>query len=458
MANNIATPAAGTMMDPSTGQPISLGAFGGFGRRRAGSQTPMSSFSTPMGTPPAQQPPRKPFQTGRGLSVTEIMQQRQGRNRVFDDTTGKELQPGTPLYHPGWNTSGVGPGTRGYRGSYADGGYNQGWGTRRPDASNASQYYRNRGSSLDRFSNNASTNNGASWAGIDGFRQYGGPVRRGGRYVVGEDGPEVVVMPQEGYVVPNPRSRRAPSFRNADEYYAYRDQTVGNPLDRGARKWGSPTVRDVGPGFEDASGWAGSGTGGNQWFDEEDMTFGHSAVDRLAGAAEPYDGEVREGRDGRMWRYDAKLGRGVPVSVYEGDNLYAPSPPVELMSPDERYQDIGMRLQAIRQEADRSFADRRRFEDAQFVQPKTVDSQMTQNTVGGRTLLVRYDRGLTTTVPIDKSFTVDRGAGVSPDGISFPADQKRVDNLADFERESRAEAASRRMRGTRAESARRLGY
>lgn len=387
------------------------------------------------------------YTLGRGLSTTEIAINRSRRpNASYAD--GRPVPTGMRINVPGWNTSGVGPGTPGYRGSYRYGGYNFGGGTGRPSSPTAADYYRNRGSSLDRFGNNAQTNRADSWMGVDGFRQYGGPVRRGGRYLVGEDGPEVVVMPQEGYVIPNPRSRRAPSFRNSDEYYAYRDQTMGNPLDRGARKWGSPTVRDIGPGFEDASAWAGSGTGGNEWFDEEDMTFGHSAVDRLAGAAEPYDGEVREGRDGRMWRYDARLGRGVPVSVYEGDNLYAPSPPVELMTPDERYQDIGMRLQALRDEAGRQFQDRRRFEESKFVQPAVQGRNAGPTPEGGLALSGRYGRGTRNIGPVAESYTVDLEDGT----------QGRYSTLGDAARESAAASASRRMRSARAESARRLGY
>jgi hypothetical protein len=61
-----------------------------------------------------------------------------------------------PLYHSGWATSGVGPGTQGYRGSYYGGGYNYGQGTRRPSAKNSSEYYALRdaaegGNAIDRL-------------------------------------------------------------------------------------------------------------------------------------------------------------------------------------------------------------------------------------------------------------------------------------------------------------------
>jgi hypothetical protein len=67
---------------------------------------------------------------------------------VIDPATGKrrtnaEAMAGGP-YTFGWNTSGVGPGTRGYRGSYRDGGYHYGEGTRRPRARNSTEYYAQR--------------------------------------------------------------------------------------------------------------------------------------------------------------------------------------------------------------------------------------------------------------------------------------------------------------------------
>ena len=102
----------------------------------------------------------------KGVSMREqILHQAQpGMSNAYDGTTGRRLtaQEGTdlgPLYHAGWETSGVGPGTRGYRGSYmggggygggyggyGKGGYNYGEGTRRPEseisgARNSKEYY-----------------------------------------------------------------------------------------------------------------------------------------------------------------------------------------------------------------------------------------------------------------------------------------------------------------------------
>lgn len=84
------------------------------------------------------------FTPGRGLSVGEIMSRREGRSNAYDARTGQAVAPGTRLMASGWNTSGVGPGTRGYRGSYANGGYNYGEGTRRPSARTADEFYAQR--------------------------------------------------------------------------------------------------------------------------------------------------------------------------------------------------------------------------------------------------------------------------------------------------------------------------
>jgi hypothetical protein len=417
-----------TMPNPSTGLPMSLN-MGDLSRRRRMVPNPNMGTSNAEG-----------FTPGRGLSTTEIALNRARRPNATYASTGQAVPEGMPLSISGWNTSGVGPGTRGYQGSYMNGGYNYGEGTIRPSARTTSDYYRNRGSSLDRFNNNAQTNRADAWLGVDGFRQYGGPVRRGGRYVVGEAGPEVVVMPQDGYVVPNPRSRRAPSFRNADEYYAFRDQTVGPPLDRGVRRYGSERVpqlpmRDVTPTGAD---WLGDISPADQWYD--DGLFGGTAIDEIAGQSSPVDGEIREGRDGRMWRYDSRLGRGVPVNHYaEEGNLHAPSPPVELMTPDERFRDMQMRLDAMRNEAGRAFQEQRRFRDAQFVQPPVQGLTELPSNDSSRRIGGRYGTGRRDTTPVAKSFTVDTEDG----------DQVRFNNVEDAARESAAASASRRIRSRR---------
>lgn len=79
---------------------------------------------------------------GRGLSVTEIMSQRENKAGAYQN--GQPVAPGTKLFSSGWNTSGVGPGTRGYMGSWRPGGYNFGMGTGRPSAKTADEFYAQR--------------------------------------------------------------------------------------------------------------------------------------------------------------------------------------------------------------------------------------------------------------------------------------------------------------------------
>jgi hypothetical protein len=154
----------------------STGPYSGTGFRATQSRRGMD-YSDKFRTGPAN------YRPGRNLPVGQILSQREG-NVAARYADGTPVPRGMRINVPGWNTSGVGPGTAGYRGSYRYGGYNYGEGTSRPRDLTATDYYRNRGSSLDRFNNNAQTNRADSWSGVDGFRQYGGPVRRGGRYVV----------------------------------------------------------------------------------------------------------------------------------------------------------------------------------------------------------------------------------------------------------------------------------
>ncbi len=62
----------------------------------------MSSFSRPFGNQGYRPPPRKPFQQGRGLSVTEIMGQRENHATGYDENN-QPLAPGTQFYSQGWN-------------------------------------------------------------------------------------------------------------------------------------------------------------------------------------------------------------------------------------------------------------------------------------------------------------------------------------------------------------------
>lgn len=117
--------------------------------------TPINLFNRSLGPPAA--PARRQGYNSRypTLSVTEIMGQRENRPGGYDNT-GKPLAPGTQFFSSGWNTSGVGPGTEGYRGSFSMGGidqrsgrviprgYNYGEGTRRPSARNSDEFYAQR--------------------------------------------------------------------------------------------------------------------------------------------------------------------------------------------------------------------------------------------------------------------------------------------------------------------------
>lgn len=78
--------------------------------------TQFSSLSKPFGNPVPKPPVRKPYNPRYGLSVTEIMGQRENRAGGYDEN-GQPLAPGTQFFSPGWKSSGVGQGTPGYRGS-----------------------------------------------------------------------------------------------------------------------------------------------------------------------------------------------------------------------------------------------------------------------------------------------------------------------------------------------------
>jgi hypothetical protein len=54
---------------------------------------------------------------GRGISTTEIARRRENTPMAYNTATGQRTPEGTRLFASGWNTSGVGPGTEGYRGT-----------------------------------------------------------------------------------------------------------------------------------------------------------------------------------------------------------------------------------------------------------------------------------------------------------------------------------------------------
>lgn len=280
------------------------------------------------------------YTPGRGLSVSEIMRRRENRPAAYDTATGRATPVGTRLFVPGYNTSGVGPGTAGYRGSYRAGGYNYGEGTRRPSA------------------------------------------------------------------------------RTAGEFYAQRDFYEGNPLDRMSNESEVGTAAPESPPSPiDA------------WSDR--TTFG------------------------------PKASTVAPATNVYNENPNAPSPPVENLTPKQRYNDISARMEALNREASAAFKDQQQFEEAKFVQPKVQGLEELSMvggmpiSPGGRGIRGTYGRGMLNTEPVAKSFTVDTEDG----------DKMRFNNLSDASRESSAATArlrqasfpSQRERGIRTQMRNRLG-
>ncbi len=200
---------------------------------------------------------------------------------------------------------------------------------------------------------------------------------------------------------------RRPSARTSDEFYGQRDFYEGNPLDRldadAARSTTTTQPEYVSP----IDAWAGDSVKGAG-------IGGHSMG---GGGAVP--------------------GSPANTNVYD-ENVHAPSPPVELMTPAERSKDIGMRLEALRREADRGFQENRAFEEAKFVQPQ-VQGMQEIPVSSGRGIRGTYGRGMVSTEPTAKSFTVD-----TPD-----LGQIKTTNLTDAARESAGASAVRRTRGIR---------
>jgi hypothetical protein len=79
----------------------------------------------------------------RTLPLNQILAQREGGVAArYQD--GTAVPDGMRINVPGFNTSGVGPGTRGYTGSWRPGGYNFGMGTGRPSARTSGEFYAQR--------------------------------------------------------------------------------------------------------------------------------------------------------------------------------------------------------------------------------------------------------------------------------------------------------------------------
>lgn len=64
--------------------------------------SPISSFSTPLGTPAYRPQRTTPFSTRYGAPVTQIMSQRENKTGGYD-AQGQALKPGTQVFSPGWN-------------------------------------------------------------------------------------------------------------------------------------------------------------------------------------------------------------------------------------------------------------------------------------------------------------------------------------------------------------------
>lgn len=139
-----------------------------------------------------------PYKSLQPLSVSQQMNQRQHGPQwsgMTDPRTGLELNRDDaaalgPLHFSGWRTSGVGPGTPGYRGTgpidahiYGD--------TVAPVNPGAAPYH-----GTDDWWNLQKRPS------IPG-RAAGGPVSPGQPYIVGEEGPELIVPQAPGFVLPN---------------------------------------------------------------------------------------------------------------------------------------------------------------------------------------------------------------------------------------------------------------
>lgn len=169
-----------------------------------------------------------------------------------------------------------------------------------------------------------------------------------------------------------------------------------------------------------------------------DTGFGTTALDEIAG---PQAGEIRKDTQGNDWRYDSKLKRGIPVNPY-AYATNAPSRNAFQTTALDRYDDLSNRLAALRQEG--MAEGRAKVADYQAriagEQAKT-DAFLAGGTPvatadgGGRRYTTKYGSAIVGgTRP--KSFTVENWEGGQTAG-----------NLAEAERESRADAAERTVRG-----------
>lgn len=174
-----------------------------------------------------------------------------------------------------------------------------------------------------------------------------------------------------------------------------------------------------------------------------EMTALGEIVGDLSPEGAPRDGEIRTDADGNQWRYDAKQGRGIPLNPYSGGNEIAPSPDAFRASPSERYNDLAMRLNALRQSGmseGRAAVERvKAQQDAETARREAflaTGKDIPASEGGGKLYKTKYGTAIVGGNR-PKSFTVE----------NFEGGQTRSGDLAEVNRESRADAAERSVRG-----------
>lgn len=157
----------------------------------------------------------------------------------------------------------------------------------------------------------------------------------------------------------------------------------------------------------------------------------------------PKDGEIRTDADGNQWRYDAKQGRGIPLNPYLGGNENAPSPNAFKASPSERFNDLTLRLNALRQagmtEGAAAAARVRSEQDAETARREAflaTGKSIPESEGGGKLYRTKYGTAIVGGNR-PKSFTVE----------NFEGGQTTSPDLVAVDKESRADAAERSVRG-----------
>jgi hypothetical protein len=171
-----------------------------------------------------------------------------------------------------------------------------------------------------------------------------------------------------------------------------------------------------------------------------DSGFGPTAFDEMTGGASM---EPRMDAEGNVWRYDQEQGRGIPENPYILGNENAPSPNSFRMTPQQRYQDLSMRLDALRKEGvaqGRAAVSRllgTQAEERDATKAFLASGKPITEAGGGGTLYKTPYGNAILGGNRAKSFTVENWEGGR---TSSPS-------LAEASRESRADAAERTVRG-----------